>query len=1058
MRTAKEKVVKVLALPKFAVEHPVAIAMIYIGLLVLSLAAFSRMGLDMFPDVSYPVVSVITTYEGASAEEVEAKVTRKVEAQTAIVRGLKDLNSTSKEGLSVVTLKFEWGTDLDSSANDVRDKLGMLSRILPDGADDPMVMRIDLKDIPILIMAVTAGESYPRIYNILDNDVSNMLKRIPGVGNVIIRGGRSRQINVDVDRRRLEAYGLTLTDVKRAVQANNLMQPAGNMQIGQTDYMLRVPGEFASPREIAGATVGVFRGQAIKIGDVARINDSHPYESERVMANGRTGAILMVQKRSEANSIEVAEEVRKALPEIHRRIPADISIKPLIDTSNDIKNTLGNLTETLFVAAILILAVILFFLRRIRPAAIVFTSIPISLLDSFLVQYLAGYTINMISLLAITIAIGLVVDDALVVMENQIRRQEELGEDPKTAAINAASEVGRAVTMATLASCVVFLPMLFATGMAGVMFRPLSVVMCATLLLSLMDSLTLNPMLSSIFLKPKSSKSGSSGSRRLEKMYAFFERGLVRVENSYKELIAWTLENPKKVVSGSAVLLLLSLLMVPFIPTEFMSEQDTGQLQIDVELPVGTRVEATHKVMERIETIFKEVVPGEWITNGYLWRDGDNPKNAMGGMNEKTGSSIGSFMASLNAMDERSLGLTEINEKLRKEIVKIPGITRLALSAGGVASKLTGSGKPMCVNIYGYDLLATNSIAEKIKREMEQAGGFKDVTISLDMTRPEYHVVIDRRKAGAMGIPVQTIADTVNLAFGQKKSAIYRELGDEYDIVVRLREEDRRAEPDLENLFVRSATGEPIRLSNLAGFEKKPGPLQIDREDQQRIVKVEANITGNDLGGATSKLEELMSGIPLPAGVSWAFGGSVKEQNESFVSLAFALALGIMLTYMIMASQFESLIIPLIIMFSLPFGFAGAVWVFALTGFSLNVTTFIGLIMMVGLVVKQAIVYLDYALQLIDDNDWDIKEALKEAGRVRLRPILMTVSAMVLGFVPMAVSTKQGSEFWQPLSLSIIGGLLVSTVITLLLIPAAYYLIFRNRGKKHHPRTTPETA
>ncbi|HBE89013.1 MAG TPA: hypothetical protein DDW67_07740 [Elusimicrobia bacterium] len=410
---------------------------------------------------------------------------------------------------------------------------------------------------------------------------------------------------------------------------------------GGHPVVLRVPGEFSSPQEINGATVGMFRGQAIKIGDIAQINDSHPYESEKVIANGRQGAILMVQKRSEANSIDVAEGVRKALPEIHRLIPSDIQIKPLIDTSADIKRTLYNLTETLAIAALLILGVIFVFLRRVRPAVIVFTSIPISLLDSFLVQYLAGYTINLISLLAITIAIGLVVDDTLVVMENQIRRQEELGEDSKTAAINAASEVGRAVTMATLASCVVFLPMMFADGMAGVMFKPLSIVMCATLLLSLMDSLTLNPMLSSLFLKASEGRHTRSG--RLERIYAAFERKLVYVENSYKNLITWTLENPWKVVNGSIALLAVSLLLVPLIPTEFMSEQDSGQMEISVELPVGTRVEATHKVMERIEVIFKEVIPAEWISNGYVWRDGDNTKNSMGSMSGKSGSSVGTF-------------------------------------------------------------------------------------------------------------------------------------------------------------------------------------------------------------------------------------------------------------------------------------------------------------------------------------------------------------------------------------------------------------------------------
>ena len=1043
MKPIKEKLVKVMALPKFSVEHPVAIVMLYVGLLVLSLTAFARMGLDMYPDVSLPVVSVITTYQGASAEEVEAKVTRKVEAQTSTVRGLKDISSVSKEGISMVTLNFEWGTGLDGSANDVRDKLGLLRKQLPDGADDPMVMRIDMKDIPILIMSVTADESYSKIYNILDNDVSNMLKRVPGVGNVIVRGGRSRQINVDVDRSRLEAYGFTLMDVRRAVQANNLMQPAGNMQIGQTDYMLRVPGEFVSPAQINGATVGMFRGQAIKISDVAHVSDSHPYETERVMANGKQGAMLMVQKRSEANAIDVSEGVRKALPEIHRLIPSDITIKPLIDTSADIKRTLYNLTETLAIAAVLILGVIFVFLRRVRPAAIVFTSIPISLLDSFLLQYMAGYTINTISLLAITIAIGLVVDDALVVMENQIRRQEELGEDPKTAAINATSEVGRAVTMATLASCVVFLPMMFADGMAGVMFKPLSIVMCATLLLSLLDSLTLNPMLSSLFLKTSEGMHQKAG--RLEKIYAAFESVFVSAESFYKGLIAWTLENPWKVVNGSIAVLALSLLLLPLIPTEFMSEQDTGQMQIDVELPVGTRVEATHKVMTRIEGIFNEVVPGAWVTNGYIWRDGDNPKNSMGSMSGKNGSSVGMFMGSINAKNERMLSITEINEKLREKVSQIPGITRLAFSGGSVTSKLTGGGKPMRVNLYGYDLKMTNELAGRIKSRMEQEGRFKDVTVSLDLTRPEYHVVIDRLKAGAMGIPVQTVADTVNLAFGQNKSAVYRELGEEYDIVVRLRDEDRRAEPDIENLFVRGPEGQRVRLSNLATFKKTPGPLQIDREDQQRIIKIEANLRDNDLGKASTAVEKIMAATPMPVGVSWAFGGSVKEQKESFTSLILALMLGIMLTYMVMAAQFESFIVPLIIMFSLPFGFAGAIWVFALTGFSLNVTTFIGLIMMVGLVVKQAIVYLDYALQLIDDNDWDIKEALKEAGRVRLRPILMTVSAMVLGFVPMAISTKQGSEFWQPLSLTVIGGLTVSTVITLVLIPAAYYLIFRGR-------------
>jgi hydrophobe/amphiphile efflux-1 (HAE1) family protein len=1038
----KKKSIKLMALPKFAVRHPVAIAMIYVGLMVLSISAFTRIGLDMFPDVSFPTMSIITLYQGAGTEEVEEKITKMIESQTSITRKLKEIKSFSTEGMSVVNLQFEWGSNLDNAANDVRDRLGMIKKMLPSGADDPIIMRIDMKDIPILIMGVTSNESYSKIYNILDNDVSNMLKRVPGVGNVMVMGGQTRQINIDVDRRRLEAYGLTLSDVQRAIASNNIMQAAGNIQIGITDYMLRVPGEFNSPAEIGDSTVGNSHGQTIKVKDVAEVRDNHPQETSRVMFNGRPGAIIIVQKRGEANAIQVADGVKKALPDIQKRIPKDIKITPLMDTSSDIKLTLGSLTETLGVAAVLILAVILFFLRRVRPAAIVFTSIPVSLLDSFLVQYMAGYTINMISLLGLTIAIGLVVDDALVVMENQIRRQEELGEDPKTAAINATSEVGRAVTMATLTSCVVFLPMLFATGIAGVMFRPLSIVIIVTLLLSLLDSLTLNPMLSSLYLK----KSQRSRDSKFDQLLYRFDDAISYLQNSYKKLIAWVLEHPKKLVIASVVIFVVSLMITPLIKTEFMSTQDEGQIQLSVELPVGTRVEATHTVMEKTEQAFRSIVKPEWI-KGIYWSDGSNSQNSMSAaMGRKQGSNVGTFGAMLVPKNERSMSIEQIDEKLREQLAKIPGLTRVTFSAGGM-SEMMGNTKPMVVNIYGYDLQDSYAFANKIKTVMEkEIKGFKDVTISLDMTRPEYHVIIDRVKAGALGIPVQSIADTVSLAFSQQKSGIYREAGNEYDIVIRLRDENRKSEPDLENLFVRTNSGDAVRLSNLARFEKKPGPLQIDREAQQRIIKVEANIEGNDLGGLTKKLEQQLARIPVPTGISVSLGGSVKDQKESFLSLFFALILGIMLVYMIMAAQFNSLIIPLIIMFSLPFGFTGAIWVFVLTGFSLSTTTFIGVIMMVGLVVKQAIVYLDYALQLIDDK-WDIKEALMEAGRVRLRPILMTVSAMVFGFLPMALSTKQGSEFWQPLGLTIMGGLIVSTLVTLVLIPAAYYLIFRNRKK-----------
>lgn len=1037
----KKKEVKIFALPQFAVHHPVAIVMIYVGLLVLSLVALNRMRLDLFPDVTFPTMSIITSYQGAGTEEIEEKITKRVESTVSIVRNLKELNSVSKEGVSVVNLKFEWGINLDNAANDVRDKLGFLKKVLPEDADDPTIVRFDMKDMPILFIGVGAEESYPKLFNILDTDVSNFLKRVPGVGNVIVRGGMARQINIDVDRQRLEAHGLTLLDIKNAVGANNITMPAGNIKIARTDYLLRVPGEFHNVDEISEVTVGYYKGKTVKVKDIATVKDSHADELEKVSVNGRRGAWLMIQKRGEANTIDVVAAVKKIMPEIRAIVPKDITMDIMIDNSKEIKRTLGNLTETLRIAIFLIFGVIFFFLRRIRPALIVFTSIPISLLDSFMLQYLFGYTINMISLLALTIAVGLVVDDALVVMENQIRRQEELGEDPKTAAIHATSEVGRAVTMSTLTSCIVFLPMIFATGIAGVMFRQLSIVMVITLLLSLFDSLTLNPMLSSIFLKQMhDDKDGL-----IKTLHRKSEQFLIWIENRYRNLISWALEHRKTVVFGALVIFVGSLSLVPLVGTTFMPEEDTAQIQAFFELPVGTRVEAVHEVMEQAEKFLRAAVPAKYIEN-VLWRDGDNPKLTMGSMQGKSGSNIGTFFTVLVEKNKRTLSMNQINQMLRKEMAKIPGITRTTFQSGDMAANLIGQGKPMVVNIFGYDLEKSNEVAEQIKKKMEELKGFSDITISLDMTRPELHVMIDREKAGALGISVKNVADTVNLAFAQQASSIYREEGDEYDIVIRLREEDRKNEPDLENLFVKTPTGEMVRLSNLAHFEKNPGPLQIDRMDQQRLIKVEANIEGGDLGAYTKKIDAVLKKMVLPHGISFSYGGSVKEQKESFNSLFLALILGIMLTYMIMAAQFESFTDPLIIMFSMPFGFVGAIWVFVITGYTLNIGTFIGLIMMVGLVVKQAIVYLDYALQLIDEN-WTTHDALMEAGRVRLRPILMTVSAMIFGLLPMALSTKEGSEFWQPLSMSVMGGLAVSTVVTLVLIPVLYSIVSERWGR-----------
>ncbi len=1030
-------------LPEFAVRRPVTTFGIYVALLTISLVAFSKMSVDLFPKVSFPTIGIFTTYQGAGPIEIEQKITRVIESAVSIVRNLKEIQSVSREGSSIVRLVFEWGTDLDGAANDVRDRLGFLKNLLPQEANDPMILRFDLSEIPIMFLGATAKESYPKLYTLMDTDVSDMLKRVPGVGNVFVRGGFARQINLNIDRHRLEGYGLTLDDISRALKDNNLTVPAGNIKIARTDYLLRIPGEFSNVEEINHMPVGRFQGKSIYFKDVGTAEDFRAEETEKITVNGAPGALVFVQKRGEANTIKVAEGVKEILPEIRRRLAPDVTLNVLIDNSKDIRRTIGNLTETMWIAVALIFGVVLFFIRQLRPAFIVFTSVPISLLDSFMFQYFFGYTINSISLLALTIAVGLVVDDAIVVMENQIRHQQELGEDPKTAAVKATSEVGLAVIASTLTSVAVFVPMVFASGIAGVLFKQLSLVISITLLLSLLDALLLNPMLCSVFLKIKERKPGRLSTR----FYQWSENQLLRLQNSYKKVIGAALDHKLAVISVSGLIFIGSLLLLPLIGTEFFPESDSGQLQAELQLPVGTRVEATHAVMEKFETNFKETVPKDWI-EAYFWRDGSNPKMGFGGLTgQKEASNVGRFQAVLVEKNKRDLSIKEINGKLRQMVKTAPEVSRVGFFSGSIVDRiLLGREKPVVVDIFGYDLDKTYQIAQRIQAIMDSSQGVADATISLELTRPEFRINIDREKISALGISVKEVSDAINLAFAQERASVYRELGQEYDIVIRLKESQRKGEADLEGLVVKSPSGELVRLSNLVSFERTLGPLEIQRQDQQRIIRVEANTYGQDLGRVTRDLEANIKKIPLSPGVSVGFSGTIKEQRESFRDLLLALILGIILTYLVMASQFESFVVPFVIMFSVPFGFVGAIWMFMVFDKTLNVATFIGVIMMVGLVVKNAIVYLDYALQL-ERKGWGTREALIEAGRVRLRPILMTASAMIFGLLPLALSTKQGSEMWQPLSMTVIGGLLVSTTVTLVLIPTVYYMVQSLRKK-----------
>ncbi|MFH1368954.1 MAG: efflux RND transporter permease subunit [Elusimicrobiota bacterium] len=1015
-------------LSEFSVKKPVATMMLYVAVFVLSIVALSRLALDMFPEMTFPTISVITQYPGAGPQEVEQKITKILESQLAIAPDLKEMTSTSKENVSVVSLSFEWGTNLDAATNDIRDRVDAAMRMLPDDVDRPTILKFDMNQIPVLFVAATADESLPKIKTILDEKIADPLKRIPGVGNVMVYSPIERQINVEVDRFALQARKLVISDVVNALKLNNVTFPAGTMNVASKEFLLRVPGEFENISQIASIPVGNFGGKTVYLKDVAAINDGFKEQTGFIRIDRKKGAMIIIQKKSSANTVKVAEAVTKRLSELQKTLPQDIKISIPMDTSQDIKKVIGHLTETILIGGVLVILIMFLFLSNVRAAAIILVSIPTSIIISFLFLYLMGYTINIISLSSLALAIGMVVDDSIVVLENIFRHMTEYKKDRRKASMEAPSEVGLAVSASTLTTIIVFLPLIFATGIAGVMFKQLGMIISVTLLSSLFVSLTLMPMMSSRFLKVTGN-------------IEVFEKAFQWLEHEYKVLLSWALDHRWKTVIILGSILVGTLMLVPVVGTEFFPEEDSGQLAISYDMPVGTNVQKTDEVMAKYEDIVEKTVPERIVFFSMIGQ------MTQGGGGSDTGSNKGTLRGMLVDKDKRKRGIKEINEALRREFSKVPGATKLNFVSGDpMSQRMSGTGKPVVVEVFGFDYDDVGSVCAQVKEAMESVKGITDVSVSRDMGKPEYRILIDRDKITALGIPVYTVADTLNASFAGKRATIYREKGNEYDIFARFKESDRKDMTDIEGVNVRIPSGGLVSLKNFVRIEKTYGPVDITRKDQTRVVRVEANIFGRSLGKVTSDIQDKLNKIILPRGVSMQFGGSIKEQAESFKDLFLALILGILLTYMVLAAQFESLKDPFIITFSIPFAIVGVIWGLLITGMTLNVTSFIGVIMLVGIVVKNAIVFIDYTIQL-REKGVPVYDALLESGRVRLRPILMTSMTTMLGMLPLALSRGSGSESWNSLGVTIISGLSVSMFITLLIVPVIYSL-FEDKSKQ----------
>lgn len=1016
-------------LSEFGVRWPVTTSMIFIACVVLGGFAYTRVGIDLMPDMNIPVISIITSYSGAGPHEIETRITEVIEERVATVQNVDKVTSSSMEGVSMITVRFNWDTDLSEAANDIRERIDLIRKYLPDGAENPMILKFDMSAIPVMVLCVTADESWEKLDRIVDKKITDALKRLPGVATAVSQGGLRRTVRVKLNRERLKATGLTGQQIVQVLHSQNLSNPGGNVRTGLMDFLIRTPGEFASVDEIGEVVISNSAG-IIRLKDVAEIEDGFAEKSDELMMNGKPAIGVIVQKQSGGNTFAVSQAVRAALPEIQAQLPSDVKIIEFFDSANFIKSTVNNLRSALMFGGIGVFLVILFFIRDVRASLIVSTTVPTSLIITFLLMYMNGYTINQISLSSLAIALGMVVDNAIVILDN-VKRYLDRGVSARESAIWGAAEMGTAVVASTMTTIAIFLPIIFTSGITKIMFGQLATIVTMALIASLFSSLLLTPMLCSKFLKQDSAAQPTW----LMRIGGIFDR----VEDFYGRFLQRALRNRYKVLAVLVVIFVLSLAIIPLVGVEYMPQQDQGFLFMEVELPAGTRYEETTRVCQQIGNTIRENAPelkSLIITTGVT----EDVENMI--FSPKKASNYGKIEMTLVSKNQRTAGAKEIISRLRPLLDNIPGTVIRFTTTDPIGEMIIGASADFSIDIYGHDLEQGVEFANNLVNALMKIDNLKDLEISQKLARPEMQVKVNREKASSLGLNVSDIARGVELYFSGDRTAKFREGGEEYDIEVRLRPEDRVGIADLDQINILAPNRQSVRLSNLASLEQALGPIRIERSEQQRYIKVTGQVFGTDPGTVIKRAGEVLKNVPVPPGFSWAFSGNEKERVESFLLLLQAAVLGMILVYMVMASQFESLLAPFIIFLSIPFGFMGAIQLLAITGNRISVVSLLGFIILIGIVVNNGIVLISYINMLIRRGIM-LNQALVEAGKSRLRPVISTSCTTAIGMLPMALSTGDGSEVWVPIGFSVIGGLFVSTIMTLVLMPVLYSLLQR---------------
>ena len=1024
-----------------SVRKPISTILIFIGVIIFGLYSMRNLAIDLYPDMDIPVISVVTQYYGVSASDIENNVTKILENNLNIVDNLDKITSKSMDNISVISLEFEWGSDITEAANDVRDAISKSQTFLPEGIEAPLLMKFSSSSIPVVILSATADKSYPALEKILDDKFVNRINRIGGVGSVSLSGTPVREVHVYVDPSKIEAYNLSVEQIGSIIQAENINISGGSIDIGTSTFTVKTEGEFFSSDEIKDIVIANKGGKQILLSDVARVEDTLRELTIDQRTMGEQSIVMMVLKQSGANTVEIAKEILEAIPEIQKTLPDDVKIELLYDTSDNIKDSISSLSETIMYAFIFVILVVLFFLGRWRATFIIILTIPVSLITAFIYLYTTGDSINIISLSSLSIAIGMVVDDAIVVLEN-ITKHMERGSSPRESSIYGTNEVWLAVIATTLTVLAVFLPLTMLSGMAGIMFKSLGWIVSIVTMVSTVAAVTLIPMLTSQLLK--FNKKGEYKGMMI--LFKPIDKFLDKMDNGYGSMLEWSLRHKSFMISGSVAIFAASLLLLQKVPTEFFPQQDNALISAVVKLQQSLSVEETTKTARKIDSLLENKYPEIRIFSTSAGSDANDAQSQMKG---NTGSYIMNLIMNLEPKAERELDIFQIADQIREDLKQFPEIIESTVTAGstGTGGGGPGAGSFIQVKVFGQDFNEADMYARELRDKLKTVKGTRDVKLSRDDLRIEYVVKFDRKRLAYYGLNTSTVGSYVRNRIQGLTPTKFREDGEEYDIVVRYEKEFRRSIEDIENILIYTPDGKSIRLKDVGHVEQEETPPTIEREDRQRVVSVMASIHGEALGTVAEDVKKIVADTYVPDGLFVEVGGTIEDQDESFADIGMLLILIVIMVYIVMATQFESFSMPFIIMFSLPFAFSGVFIALYLSNTPLSLIALIGSIMLVGIVVKNGIVIVDY-MNLLRERGLSISNSVIMAGRSRLRPVLMTTLTTILGMMPLAFGAGQGSEAWQPMGIAVIGGLTFSTILTLVVIPIAYALFSYSELRK----------